>query len=188
MGNMLTRLIDVLVALVAGIFLLPLLVVAALLVKLSSKGPVLFTQERVGLGCRCFMIYKFRTMVVDAEKIGGYQTQQGDPRITRVGGFLRRSSIDELPQLLNVIKGDMSLVGPRPDTPMQQAGYLHRDWVKRHTIRPGITGLAQASIRSLGTPDERLNLDLRYVEEKSFFLDLKILFLTVKCLFLGKAN
>lgn len=188
MGSTLKRLIDVLVASVAGIFLLPLLVAVAALVKLTSKGPVLFTQERVGLGCRCFMIYKFRTMVVDAEKIGGYQTQQGDPRITPVGGFLRRSSIDELPQLLNVIKGDMSLVGPRPDTPMQQAGYLPNDWVKRHAVRPGITGLAQATIRSGGTTDERLNLDLRYVEDKSFFFDLKILLLTVKSLFSGKAN
>ena len=174
MGNTSKRLIDVLVASVAGIFLLPLLVATALLVKLTSKGRVLFTQERVGLGCRCFMIYKFRTMVVDAEKIGGYQTQQGDPRITRVGRFLRRSSIDELPQLLNVIKGDMSLVGPRPDTPMQQAGYLPRDWAKRHTIRPGITGLAQVVLRSSGTAAERLRLDLEYVESHTIMMDLKL--------------
>ena len=189
MGDTLKRATDILVASVAGIFLFPLLVVVAVLVKLTSKGPALFIQERVGLGCRCFMIYKFRTMVVDAAKIGGYQTQQGDPRITRVGRFLRRSSIDEFPQLLNVIKGDMSLVGPRPDTPMQQANYLPRDWVKRHTVRPGITGLAQVVLRSSGTAAERLRLDLEYVERHTITMDLKLAVKTLGTIMdSGRAN
>ena len=174
MGDSLKRLIDILVASAASILLFPLLIIVAGLIKATSEGPVLFIQERVGHGCRCFMIYKFRTMVVDAEKTGGYQTQQGDPRVTRVGRFLRRSSIDELPQLLNVIKGEMSLVGPRPDTPMQQANYLPRDWVKRHTVRPGITGLAQVVLRSSGSPAERLRLDLEYVERHTITMDLKL--------------
>lgn len=189
MGDTLKRLTDISVASVAIFFLFPLLIVVAVLVKLTSKGPVLFTQKRVGLRCHCFMIYKFRTMVLEAEKIGGYQTQQGDPRITRIGRFLRHSSIDELPQLLNVIKGDMSLVGPRPDTPMQQANYLPRDWTKRHTVRPGITGLAQVVLRSSGTATERLRLDLEYVERHTITMDLKLVLRTFSTILdSGRAN
>lgn len=189
MGDLVKRLIDILVASTASVLLFPLLIVVAVLVKATSKGPVLFTQERVGHGCRYFKIYKFRTMVVDAEKTGGYQTQQGDPRITRVGRFLRRSSIDELPQLLNVIMGDMSLVGPRPDTPMQRANYLSRDWVKRHTVRPGITGLAQVVLRSSGSPAERLRLDLEYVERHTVAMDLKLMIKTLGTIMdSGRAN
>jgi lipopolysaccharide/colanic/teichoic acid biosynthesis glycosyltransferase len=114
-------------------------------------------------------------MVADAAAKGPYYTGQADPRITRVGRWLRRTSVDELPQLLNVLKGDMSLVGPRPDVPQQRQLYGDADWAQRCSVRPGITGLAQALLRSEATPAQRLALDLRYAREHNLLLDLKII-------------
>ena len=130
---------------------------------------------------------KFRSMVVDAERVGGYSTAVGDPRITRMGHFIRRTSLDELPQLFNVLRGDMSWVGPRPDVPAQKGNYSDADWRARHRVRPGITGLAQATLRSAATPAQRLALDLEYVERASLLFDLKILLLTVRQV-LGKGS
>lgn len=173
------RLMDIVLSLVALVLLSPVLVLAALAVILDSGLPVLFRQTRVGLGGREFGMYKFRSMVQGAANVGPYFTQDGDPRITRVGRFLRRSSIDELPQIFNVLAGDMSLVGPRPDVPAQRELYSAADWAQRCSVRPGITGLAQAIIRSEGTPQERLALDLRYTREASVWLDIKIMFWTL---------
>jgi lipopolysaccharide/colanic/teichoic acid biosynthesis glycosyltransferase len=172
---LLKRAADALVA--AGLLLLcsPLLLLLALLVCLDSPGPVLFRQQRIGRGGHPFAILKFRSMVADAAQRGGYQTAKGDPRITRVGRWLRRSSLDELPQLINVLRGDMSLVGPRPDVPAQQSLYAPRDWQLRCSVRPGITGLAQATLRSTATASQRLELDLRYVRQQSLTLDLQVL-------------
>jgi lipopolysaccharide/colanic/teichoic acid biosynthesis glycosyltransferase len=169
------RVIDVLVSLVLLFLLSPLLAAAALAVALESAGPVLFRQTRLGRGGCEFAMYKFRSMVANAATIGPYHTSSGDPRITRVGRLLRRTSIDELPQLLNVLVGDMSLVGPRPDVPAQRALYSDADWALRCSVRPGITGLAQAMLRSQATPEQRLALDLRYAREQSFWLDAKII-------------
>jgi len=169
------RLSDLLAAAMALLLLAPLLLLLALLVRLDSPGPVLFRQQRVGRGGRPFAILKFRSMVADAERRGGFATQAGDPRITRVGRWLRRSSLDELPQLFNVLCGHMSLVGPRPDVPAQQSLYAPRDWQLRCSVRPGITGLAQASLRSAATPEQRLALDLAYVRRQSLALDLQVL-------------
>jgi lipopolysaccharide/colanic/teichoic acid biosynthesis glycosyltransferase len=135
---------------------------------------VFFRQVRVGRGGRDFGLFKFRSMVRDAAAIGPYSTAAGDPRITRVGRFLRRTSIDELPQLLNVLLGDMSLVGPRPDVPAQRSLYSAPDWQLRCSVRPGITGLAQAELRSEATPQQRLDLDLRYAREHGLLMDLCI--------------
>jgi lipopolysaccharide/colanic/teichoic acid biosynthesis glycosyltransferase len=173
------RLMDVVLALLGLVLLSPVLLAAAAAILLDSGRPVLFRQVRVGLGGREFAMYKFRSMVPDAAARGPYHTQTDDPRITRVGGFLRRTSIDELPQLLNVLKGDMSMVGPRPDLPLQRSLYSEADWRARCSVRPGITGLAQALIRSGGVEGERLALDLRYVRECSLWLDLRILWLTL---------
>ena len=118
-------------------------------------------------------------MVRNAAAIGPFNTSANDPRITRVGRFIRRTSLDELPQLFNVLLGDMSLVGPRPDVPVQRSLYNDRDWALRCSVRPGITGLAQVVLRSEGTEDDRRELDLRYVREHSVWLDLKILAQTV---------
>ena len=125
-------------------------------------------------------MYKFRSMVKNASQVGPYFTTDNDPRITRVGRFVRRTSIDELPQVINVLMGDMSLVGPRPDVPVQRSLYTEADWVERCSVRPGITGLAQAMYRSDSSEYQRLEADLRYVREASLWLDLKICWWTLR--------
>lgn len=174
------RAVDIVLAALALAILAPLMALVALAIAFDSGAPVLFRQQRVGLGGRSFCIYKFRTMVRDAAALGSYQTASDDPRITRLGRLLRRTSLDELPQLLNVLQGDMSLVGPRPDVPAQEALYAPADWRLRCSVRPGITGLAQALLRSEATPRQRLDLDLRYVREHSLALDARILWWTLR--------
>lgn len=173
------RLADVVVALAALALLWPVMVVAAVAILLDSGPPVLFRQERVGRGGRLFRMLKFRSMGVEAPASGPHFTSEGDKRVTRVGRLLRRSSIDELPQLLNVLAGDMSIVGPRPDLPAQAGDYAPDEWELRCSVRPGITGLAQATLRSQATPQERLALDLQYVREHGIAMDLRILARTV---------
>ena len=119
---------------------------------------------------------------------GPASTASDDHRITKTGKFLRKTSIDELPQLLNVLKGEMSLIGPRPDVPEQKALYTKSQWIKRISILPGLTGLSQAILRSTATHEQRVSLDMEYVDKKSFFLDLKILWATLRSLFSGKGN
>lgn len=174
------RAMDLALTLPALLLLSPLLLAVALAVAIQSGRPVLFTQMRVGRGGRAFTLYKFRSMVRDAERLGPCSTAAGDPRITRIGRFLRRTSLDELPQLLNVLRGDMSLVGPRPDVPAQRTLYAPRDWALRCSVRPGITGLAQAQLRSEATPAQRLALDLAYVREHNLAMDLRILVRTAR--------
>lgn len=157
----------------------PLLLLAAVCIAWESGFPVLFRQTRLGLLGREFGMFKFRSMVKNAAAIGPYFTADNDPRITRVGRFIRRTSIDELPQLINVLAGDMSLVGPRPDVPAQRRLYTDADWAQRCSVRPGITGLAQALLRSEGSEAQRLALDLRYSREVSVWLDLKIMWWTL---------
>ena len=128
---------------------------------------------------RIFRIFKFRSMVKNADSIGSFQTLDHDSRITRVGIFLRKNSLDELPQLINVLIGDMSIVGPRPDVPQQRELYTDKEWKKRTSVRPGITGLAQAKLRSAATPDQRKMLDLEYVDNLSVMQDFKIILLTI---------
>lgn len=182
------RFIDLLLSLFALALLWPLLVLTALLIRLDSPGPVLFRQTRVGRGGQPFSIFKFRSMVVNAEALGGYSTQQGDSRITRVGHWIRKTSVDELPQIFNVLFGDMSWVGPRPDVPAQRENYTEAEWVARHRVRPGITGLSQALLRSQATPEQRKALDIQYAEQASLGLDLKILLLTFKQLLIARRS
>ena len=170
---------DIVLSLVALVLLSPLLLLVALWIVLDSGWPVFFRQTRVGQGGQPFSIFKFRSMRTDAAATGPYFTAANDPRITGVGRFIRRTSIDELPQIINVLKGEMSLVGPRPDMPVQQSLYRPEDWATRCSVRPGITGLAQALIRSEGTQEQRLALDLRYVREASVWFDLKIMWWTL---------
>ncbi len=163
----------------------PLLGLAALAVKLEDGGPVFYRQLRVGKNGRDFELLKLRTMVVDAELKGaGYAVDRDDPRITRAGRVLRRLSIDELPQLWNVLRGDMSLVGPRPTLRYQVDRYDDR---QRHRldVKPGLTGWAQVNGRAALPWDERIELDLWYVEHRSTWIDLKILALTPFALFRG---
>jgi exopolysaccharide biosynthesis polyprenyl glycosylphosphotransferase len=183
------------VAVAALILLAPLLIVLAMLIWLHDRGPVLFTQVRVGRDGRVFRIYKFRTMVVDAEQhrmqllarndLDGILFKlRRDPRVTALGAHLRRWSVDELPQLLNVVLGDMSLVGPRPALPDEAEKYAEH--VRRRlVVRPGLTGLWQVNGRSDLSWEESVRLDLRYVENWSFALDLQILWKTVSVLLRG---
>jgi len=177
---LLKRLFDVVVSGVLLLLLLPLFLVIALVVLWDSPGPVFFRQTRIGRGGTTFGMLKFRSMVVNAERLGGFSTTRDDMRITRSGRFIRRTSLDELPQLINVLLGDMSLVGPRPDVPAQREGYTKQEWLTRHQVRPGITGLAQATVRSDAKPGERKALDLEYVARASLWLDIKILGMTIK--------
>lgn len=169
------RAFDVLGATAALLILSPVMLVAALAIVIETGWPVSFRQIRVGRGGREFGMFKLRSMVVDAASVGPHFTAAYDPRVTRVGRFIRRTSVDELPQLINVIVGDMSLVGPRPDVPMQRSLYEDAEWLERVSVRPGITGLAQVILRSDGTHEDRLALDLRYVREHSLLLDMRIL-------------
>ena len=171
---------DIVLAMAALLALAPLLLGAALAIALETGLPVLFRQTRVGLNGREFGMYKFRSMVKNAAQVGPYFTTDNDPRITRVGRFVRRTSIDELPQLINVLRGEMSLVGPRPDVPAQRSLYTPVDWAQRCSVRPGITGLAQALYRSDSTEAQRLEADLRYTRDASLWLDLKICWWTLR--------
>lgn len=173
------RLSDILLSFLALVLLSPLMLATALVIVLDDGAPVLFRQIRVGRYGREFGMFKFRSMVRNAAAVGPYFTASGDSRITRVGRFIRRTSLDELPQLLNVLGGAMSLVGPRPDVPAQRGNYSVQDWENRCRLRPGITGLAQVVLRSEGTEEERLALDLQYIREASMWLDLKIMVLTL---------
>lgn len=174
------RIFDLIISALVLLLLWPLFVVIAILIKIDSPGPVFFKQKRMGLYGQPYWMYKFRSMDTQAEKKGPYFTQENDPRITKTGRFIRKTSIDELPQLINVIKGEMSLVGPRPDVPAQKKDYTPEDWQKRLSVPPGITGLAQAVKRSSATGRQRLEYDLEYVDKASFLMDLKIILLTVK--------
>ncbi len=173
------RIFDLAVSLVLLIVLAIPMVAIALAVKLDSRGPALFIQTRAGHKGKPFRIYKFRTMVYGAEKIGsGVFTSADDPRVTRVGRILRNTSLDELPQLFNIIKGDMSLVGPRPTLLYQIENYSEAQR-RRLDMLPGITGWAQINGRKSLTWPEKIELDIWYVDNWSIWLDIKILFKTL---------
>ena len=182
------RLFDIASSLIGLLCLLPLFIITSLIVVFDNFGPVFYKQARVGLNGKIFYMYKFRSMKVDADKIGPYFTSTDDPRITRIGKWLRKSSIDELPQLVNVFLGHMSIVGPRPNVLQQKELYSEDNWVKRNSVRPGITGLAQATSRSSATGNERDKLDLQYVDRSSFVFDLKIILMTIKQVMLKGGN
>jgi lipopolysaccharide/colanic/teichoic acid biosynthesis glycosyltransferase len=181
----LNRTVDVAIA-GAGLALTsPVLALAALAVKLEGGGPVLYRQTRVGQGGEDFELLKLRTMVVGAEQQGaGYAVDKGDSRITRVGRFLRRTSLDELPQLWNVVRGDMSLIGPRPTLRYQVEKYTDRQR-RRLEVLPGITGWAQIHGRASLSWDERIELDVWYVDHRSPLTDVLILLRTPLALFGG---
>ena len=190
------RLLDIIASSTLLILLTPLLLIVAILVKFDSLGPMFFVQERVGLNKRRLRIYKFRTMIADAEKKqmdleclneadGPVFKIKDDPRVTRLGKFLRKSSIDELPQLLNVLKGDMSLVGPRP-LPIRDYQGFDQDWARRRfSVRPGITCLWQINGRSSLSFQEWMELDLHYIDHWSFWLDVKVLAKTIPAVLKG---
>ena len=150
------------------------------MIRIHDGGPSFFGQIRVGKDGRTFRMWKFRSMIVNADRVGGYSTLNGDSRITPVGRVIRRTSLDELPQLLNVLIGDMSIVGPRPDVPAQRGLYTDEEWSIRQSVRLGITGLAQSIVRSDATAEQRKALDLEYAKNVSMGLDIRIILMTFK--------
>ncbi len=187
------RVFDLLASILAMVVLSPFVLLIALLIKLDSKGPVLFVQERNGFKGKVFRMYKFRSMVTCAEdmikdieeknEVKGHMFKiRDDPRITKLGRFLRRTSIDELPQLFNIIKGDMSIVGPRP--PILREVVKYDAWHKlRLSVKPGLTGLWQIRGRNEVGFEEMVRLDLKYIRERKFLYDMKIILKTVPVLF-----
>jgi sugar transferase (PEP-CTERM system associated) len=185
---------DFFLALIAGVVALPIAAVVAVIVKLDSRGPIMFKQERVGYKGKPFMMFKFRTMRIDAEAIGGPQwASEDDPRITRAGRWLRKTRLDEIPQLWNVLRGEVSIVGPRAERPYfvemlsEQLNY----YAERHVVRPGITGWAQIRYpygASVEDALQKLQYDLFYIKNLSFFLDLLIMFETVKIVLFGRGR
>ena len=164
----------------------PLLIVIATLIRLTSRGPAIFVQERAGLGGRAFRFYKYRTMTLEADPYGASPKSGDDPRLTSFGRFLRETSLDELPQLFNILKGDMTLVGPRPLYVAQIAEWTPHQR-RRLEVKPGLTGLAQTSGRGELPREAKLALDVRYVERANWRLDLKIIIATVRQVLGGKA-
>ena len=180
------RAVDLIIALPATLLSAPVVAVLCLLIRLESRGPAIYRQTRIGQGGQPFEIFKLRTMVTGAEFVGaGLAIQQGDDRITRLGNCLRRYSLDELPNLWNVLRGEMSIVGPRPTVPVQVQQYTDRQR-GRLAVRPGITGWAQVNGRASLPWPERIELDLWYVEHESLALDLRILTATVSMVAAGK--
>lgn len=180
--SILKRTMDLVLSLLALVLLSPLLLVITLAVRLTSAGPVLFRQRRLGRKGKPFMICKFRTMYVNSSEIrnpdGSTCTRVNDPRVTSVGQFLRRTSLDELPQLVNVLRGEMSLVGPRPDQ-VDQLQYYTEAEKRKLAVKPGMTGLAQISGRNNIAWTQRKQIDIDYVERQSFWLDLVIMLRTI---------
>jgi lipopolysaccharide/colanic/teichoic acid biosynthesis glycosyltransferase len=183
------RIVDIVFSLILIVITAPLMALAALLVKLDSHGPAIFKQTRIGKGEKPFTVYKVRTMVEEAEQmlpclvdLGSLQEPvyklYSDPRVTRIGKVLRTTSVDELPQLFNVLKGDMSLVGPRPEADKIVALY-NENHRKRLQIKPGLTGLQQINCRGSRSMEERLEYDLHYIANRSFWMDTVILFKTI---------
>lgn len=185
------RFIDIVISILALIALSWLLLITAVAIKLESKGPVIFKQERLGKGGKVFKIYKFRSMCVGAEKTGsGVYSGKNDARVTKVGKIIRATSIDELPQLINILKGDMAFIGPRPPLtyhPWTVDKYTPEQF-KMFSVRPGITGWAQVNGRKGVEWHKRIELNCWYVDNMSFLLDLKILFKTVASVITNKDN
>jgi exopolysaccharide biosynthesis polyprenyl glycosylphosphotransferase len=163
------------------LFTLPVLVLTMIAIKLESPGPVFYKQERVGLNGKRFEIIKLRSMRTDAEKNGPQWAAKNDPRVTRVGKFIRKTRIDELPQLINILRGDMSLIGPRPERPVFTEKFDKEipGFKKRLLVKPGLTGWAQVNGGYEMTPAEKFELDMFYIQNQSFKMDMQILFRTV---------
>lgn len=185
------RAIDIFISAIVLLLFSWLYLILAILIKIDSKGPVIFKQERLGKDGKVFSIYKFRSMCVGAEQTGsGVYSGKGDARVTRIGKIIRATSLDELPQLLNILKGDMSLIGPRPPLtyhPWKLEEYTQQQ-LRMFEVRPGITGWAQVNGRKEVEWHKRIELNVWYVDHVSFFLDVKILFMTAFKVFTNKDN
>ena len=192
------RLFDIVLSLCGLVILSPLFLITAVAIRLDSKGPAFYSQKRIGKNGKPFKMYKFRSMCVDAEqqleRLAALNERDGptfkithDPRVTRVGRFIRKTCIDELPQLINILRGEMSLVGPRPPLPNEVAVYTPYQ-MRRLGVTPGLTCFWQATKGEDTTFEEWVEMDLKYIRERSLKTDIKILFLTVRVVLLGKGS
>lgn len=181
------RIMDLVLSIIGLVIGLPLIAIFGILVKIEDKGPITYKQERLGKCGRRFYIYKLRSMRTDAEKFGAQWAEKDDPRITKVGKFIRKTRIDEIPQLFNILKGDMGLIGPRPERPNFTVQFNEEipGFINRLAIKPGLTGWAQVNGGYEITPEEKLKEDIYYIKNRSILLDFKILFKTVKVVLTG---
>ena len=186
-GSFIKRLTDIILSFLILIISFPILIIAAIAIKLDSEGPVFFIQERTGLNGSPFMMVKFRGMVADALEIGPQLTQENDPRITRVGKILRRTSIDEIPQVINVLKGEMSLIGPRPEITSITSKFTD-DQRKVFDYKPGITGYSQINGRQRLSPEKRVIMEVEYYSKANFNSDFGIALSTLKVVINNEGN
>lgn len=184
------RFLDIVVALIGLIVLSPVLLITAMAIKISDGGPVFFKQKRLTLNCKVFYIYKFRSMIINAEHDGARLASQNDERITPIGKVIRTLRIDELPQLFNVLRGDMSIVGPRPERPEIEEVYIKEipEFSLRLKVKAGLTGYAQVFGKYNTSPEDKLKLDLLYINQRSLLFDLRIIFYTLKIIFLPEST
>ena len=181
------RVLNILLSLIGLAIGIPLIIIFGIRIKIEDNGPITYKQERLGKGGKRFYIYKLRSMRTDAEKFGAQWAEKDDPRITKVGRFIRKTRIDEIPQLFNILKGDMSLIGPRPERP-QFTEQFNREipgFINRLAVKPGLTGWAQVNGGYDMTPAEKLVEDIYYIKNRSVLLDFKIIFKTVAVVLTG---
>lgn len=181
------RILNIVLSIIGLIIGIPLVIIFGILIKIEDNGPITYKQERLGKGGKKFYIYKLRSMRTDAEKFGAQWAEKDDPRITKVGKFIRKTRIDEIPQLFNILKGDMSLIGPRPERPQftEQFNKEIPGFVNRLAVKPGLTGWAQVNGGYDMTPSEKLVEDIYYIRNRSVLLDFKIIFKTIAVVLTG---
>jgi lipopolysaccharide/colanic/teichoic acid biosynthesis glycosyltransferase len=186
-GSLIKRLTDIIISIFVLLITSPVLIISALAIKLESKGSALFIQERTGFLGENFKMFKFRGMIDNALSFGPELTQVDDPRITKVGRFLRRTSIDEIPNFINVLLGEMSIIGPRPEIVSITAGYSDEQ-KKVFQFKPGITGYSQINGRQMLSPEERVMMEIEYYKNENFLRDILLLFHTIKVVITNKGN
>lgn len=186
--NIYSRVLDVFLSVIGLVIGVPLIIIFGIFIKLEDKGPIIYKQERVGKYGRLFNVYKLRSMRIDAEKYGAQWAKVNDPRILKVGKFMRKTRIDEIPQLFNILKGDMSIIGPRPERPMFTMQFNEEidGFINRLLVKPGLTGWAQVNGGYDMTPAEKLKWDLDYIQSRNIFIDIKIILKTVKVILTGE--
>ena len=185
--DMYQRVLDIVLSILGLLVGIPLMIIFGILIKVEDNGPITYKQERIGKGGKKFYIYKLRSMRTDAEKFGAQWAEKEDARVTKVGKFIRKTRIDEIPQLFNIIKGDMSIIGPRPERPLFTEEFNEEipGFINRLAVKPGLTGWAQVNGGYEISPREKLTEDMYYIKNRSVLLDFKILFKTVKVVLTG---
>src|ERR1035437_9361384 len=186
-GSLIKRLTDIIISIFVLFITSPILIISALAIKLESKGPALFIQERTGLSGKNFKMFKFRGMIDNALSFGPELTQIDDPRITKEGKFLRRTSIDEIPNFINVLLGEMSIIGPRPEI-VSITSWYSGEQKKVFQFKPGITGYSQINGRQMLSPEKRVRMEIEYYENENFIRDISLLFQTIKVVITNKGN